>query len=157
MCDLPPNEAEEIIAAVRAESGLYRKSDYLKRRLMTEAWLIDERTRKLGKTPLCRPIYFFLGDMTDDGDKMRPASITVPLKTFDPSILTFTYPDSMTSCPQLQSQEHTAHPYRGQVYTLREIEEVVSRYGFPDPELPRHVRGLDSFIEVQVWDNRLLV
>lgn len=154
VCDLPFSDAEEILAAIRAESGSYRKPDYLERRLRTESWLIAERTRKLGRTPLSRPIYFFLGDMADRWDRSRPASIIVPLRAFDPGVLTFTYPDSMTSCPQ--SRGHVTHACHGQVYTLSEIEDVVRRFGFPDPKLPRYLRGADAFIETQVWDDRPL-
>jgi hypothetical protein len=156
VCCLAPTEAEEIIAAIRAEGTSFRRPDYLTRRLRTEAWLMVERTRKLGKTPLARPIYFFLGDMADGEDQSRPVSIVVPLDIFDASVLTFTYPDSMTSCPHWREPGSTARAYHGQVYTLAEIGDVVRRYGFPDPNLSRNLRGADSFIEVQVWDDRPL-
>jgi hypothetical protein len=156
VCCLPPNDAEEVIAAIRAEGAAYRKPDYLARRLWTETWLMAERARKLGEAPLTRPIYFFLGDMTDGWDQTRPVSVIVPLDIFDSSVLTFTYPDSMTSCPQSRSPGRAAKAYQGQVYTLSEIENVVRRYGFPDPKWPRNLRGTDSFIEVQVWDDRPL-
>ena len=156
MCYLSPIGAEKMIAAIRAETGSYRKPDYLVRRMQTEAWLIAERAQKLGETPLSRPIYFFLGHMADGWDQSRPASIFVPLDAFDPGVLTFTYPDSMSSCPQHHRTDRDIKPYQGQVYTLSEVKDVARRYGFPDPKLPRDVRGPDSFIEVQVWDDRPL-
>jgi len=154
VCSLPREDAERIIASIRAGGHSYRKLDYLARRLCTEAWLIAERTRKLGETPLARPIYFFLGDMANGWDKSRPTSIVLPLAMFDARTITFTFPDSMTSCPQPRGPGYAARAYHGEVYTLSEIEDVVRRHGFPDLK-PNH-RGRDAFIEVQVWDDRPL-
>jgi hypothetical protein len=154
VCDLPPEDAERIIAAIRLDGHSYRKPNYLSRRLRAENWLIAERTRKLGETPLARPLYFFLGDMADGWDKSRPSSVVLPLAMFDAGTITFTFPDSMASCPQERPENHSDKPWHGQVFTLAEITQVVARYGFPDPTLSRELRGPDSFIEVQVWDDR---
>jgi hypothetical protein len=61
VCCLPPDDAQRVISLIRAEGVSFQKADYLSRRMRTEDWLIAERTRKLGKTPLARPIYLFLG------------------------------------------------------------------------------------------------
>jgi hypothetical protein len=156
ICCLPRAEAEHIISAIRNEGFSILKADYLQRRMRAEAWLVAERTRKLGVTPLVRPIYFFLGDMTDGWDKSRPAAIVLPLADFSADMLTFTFPDSMTSCPELRGSDDSAHPCHGQVFTFTEMAEMVSRHGFPDPRLPREQRGPDAFIEVQLWDDRPL-
>ena len=155
VCNLPEDAAERIVASIRAEGFSFLKADYLKRRMQTEAWLIAERMKKLGETPLTRPVYFFLGDMADGWDKSRPASIILPLAAFDAHTLTFTFPDSMTSCPTSHGGAGS-HPYHGQAFTLSEIAEVVFRHGFPDPKLVREQRDADAFIEVQVWDDRPL-
>lgn len=156
ICHLPNDEAERIIASIRLGGDAYLRKSYLQRRLRTEDWLIAERTRKIGKTPLARPIYFFLGNMADGWDKSRPASIVLPLAMFDVGVLTFTFPDSMASCQQTNPEGHSGQPWQGQVFTLAEIAAIVARHGFPDPALPRDRRGPNTFIEVQVWDDRPL-
>jgi hypothetical protein len=156
LCHLPPADAERIIRDIRDATGSYRSPNYLARRMLVETWLIAERMRKLGETPLSRPVYFFLGRIAEDLDQTRPASILVPLAAFEPTMLTFTLTDSMTACLDTNRVTITADKHGGQVYTLPEIENMVHRYGFPNPSLPRRVRGPNSFIEVQVWDSRPL-
>lgn len=60
VCELPEVEAEAVLDEMRA-AGRRIKADYLRRRLDAEDWLIGERRRKLGRTRLARPVYFFLG------------------------------------------------------------------------------------------------
>ncbi|AYG60153.1 hypothetical protein QD460_21560 [Rhizobium jaguaris] len=156
VCALTTEDAERIIASIRLGGHAYLKENYLQRRMLSENWLIAERRRKIGETPLSHPIYFFLGNMADGWDKSRPASIVLPLAIFDPGMITFTFPDSMTSCPFLRPADQSGEPWHGQVFTEDEIEDVIARYGFPDPAQSREVRGRDSFIEVQVWDDRPL-
>ena len=42
-------------------------------------------------------------------------------------------------------------PYRGQVYRLAEIPEVIERYGLPQDWNAEGVSGPDRYIEAQVW------
>lgn len=159
LCNLPDDEAEGILAAINVSGRRAFKSNYLTRRRQTEAWLLSERTRKLGTPYLRCPIYFFLGDMADGADPSRPASVVVPRAAFSDDMLTFTYPDSMASLPLATRSEHRAErkPYHGQVFTLSEIQGVVATFGMPvtsaagDP-----ATKFDRFIEVQVWDDRPL-
>ena len=157
ICHLPNEDAERIIASIRQDGHAYLKKNYLERRLHTEDWLIAERARKIGETPLARPIYFFLGNMADGWDKSRPASIVVPLAMFDVNAITFTFPDSMESCLQTNSGNYSHGPCHGQVFTFGEITEMVARHGFPNPKLPRDRRGPNAFIEVQIWDDSPLI
>ncbi|TIX91215.1 hypothetical protein [Rhizobium sp. P44RR-XXIV] len=157
ICCLPSEDAERIIASIRSGGHAYLKANYLARRLRTEDWLIAERNRKIGKTQLARPLYFFLGDMANGWDKSRPASIVLPLALFDVDAITFTFPDSMESCPANNPADGSGNPWHGRVFTFAEITEMVARYGFPDPALPRERRGPNAFIEVQVWDDRPLI
>ncbi|GAB4065624.1 hypothetical protein KHC28_21610 [Ancylobacter sonchi] len=155
LCDLPPVEAERVLDEIRASCARSIRANYLARRLAVEEWLIAERRRKLGATPLERPIYFFLGDFADGRDPSRPASLVLPLDAFRSEMLTFTYPDSMASLPIATRPDLAAHrrPYHGHVFTLDELREVVARFGMPG-ERWRHdpARQHDRFIEVQAWD-----
>ena len=131
--DLPPAEAERIVDEIRASGQRPIKANYLPRRRATEDWLIAERRRKLGETPLQRPVYVFLGDFADGRDPSRPAALVMPLAAFRLQTLTFTCPDSMTRLPIATRPELADHrrPYHGQVFTLAEIEAVVTRFGLP--------------------------
>jgi hypothetical protein len=157
ICHLPESDAERILDEIRRSGSRNIKPDYLKRRMATEDWLISERQRKLGKTRLERPIYFFLGDFADGTDPSRPASLIMQLKAFPPNTLTFTYPDSMASLPIAINDEHHPHrkAYHGQVFTLDEIRLVASEFGLPgDRWMTDPTMKYDKFIEVQVWDDR---
>lgn len=155
LCDLPPPDAERVLDEIRAAGLRHIKANYLRRRLAIEDWLIAERRRKLGETPLQRPIYFFLGDFSDGRDPSRPCSLVMPLVAFRAGTLTFTYPDSMASLPLATRLEWTTErrPYHGQVFTLAEITAAIARYGLPG-ETSEGAAGSvhDRFVEVQVWD-----
>lgn len=75
----------------------------------------------------------------------------MPIDTFSRDILTFTFPDSMTSLPFGTSDKHSHErkPYHGKVFTWDQIIGVVEEFGLPDRN-----RVVDRFIEVQVWDER---
>ncbi|MER8785254.1 MULTISPECIES: hypothetical protein [unclassified Mesorhizobium] len=157
LCDLPPAEAEEILQRHRDLGRRTIKANYLRRRMDTETWLIGERQRLLGNTRRNRPIYFFLGDFADGKDPSRPCSLVMPLGVFSPSVLTFTFPDSMASLPiaTLESHRLERRPYHGKVFTLGEIRRVVAEFGLPGEHWRSdYLRRFDRFIEVQVWDDR---
>ena len=159
LCGLPDDEAGSILAAIAASGRRAIKPNYLSRRRATEAWLLSERTRKLGPSRLSHPIYFFLGDFGDGADPSRPASIVLPLAAFSEEMVTFTYPDSMASFP-LGFRDDLAvdrQPYHGEVFTLREIERVVAAVGLPGNRWRSdRTRRYDRFIEMQLWDGELL-
>lgn len=157
ICTLAADEAERILDEIRKTGRRRLKPNYLQRRFATEGWLYEERTRKLGKPRLAHPIYCFLGDFHGI-DESRPRSIRLPLAAFSQEAITFTYPDSMTSLPLATLVEHhnDRKPYHGHVFTLDEIAAVVSEYGLPGTEYDRSATRYDTFIEVQIWDDRPL-
>jgi len=118
LCNRPRADAERILAELRASwraSGQPGRlqEHYLERRTRVEAWLLARRTRQLGKPALEHPIDFFLGDMADGRDPIRPRSLRVPLAAFARDMVTFIYPDSMTSFEiAAQSSRPTAGPMR---------------------------------------------
>ncbi len=156
LCDLSRHDAERVLEEIRSSGTRTIKANYLERRLRVEEWLMEERTRKLGKTALKRPIYFFLGDFSDGRDPSRPASLVMRLMAFRPEDLTFTYPDSMASLPIATEHHHARHrkDYHGHVFTFSEIEAVIATYGMPGDHWKEDpARTYDRFIEVQVWDD----
>jgi hypothetical protein len=157
LCNLPRADAEVLLSEIRLSGRLGIKSNYLERRLETERWLLNERTRKLGAPRLRHPLYFFLGNFADGLDPSRPASLVMPLAVLPPDTVTFTYPDSMAGLPLDKETGKVCErmPYHGQVFTLAEVKHVVATFGMSgerwktDPSM-----RYDRFIEVQVWDDR---
>lgn len=159
LCNLGDHEAEALLADIAAAGHRTIRPSYLPRRRATEAWLLTQRSRKLGQPRLPQPIYFFLGDMNDGADPSRPCAITLSLARFAPEVVTFTYPDSMASF-LLGSRDDLAserRPHHGEVFTLDEIARLVAAIGLPgggrssDP-----ARRHDRYIEMQLWDERPL-
>jgi len=156
ICHLSDAAAERFLDEIRAIGGRRIRPNYLRRRRHVEDWLIAERRKKLGMTPLDRPIYFFLGDFADGKDLSRPHSLVMKLSAFRPDSLTFTYPDSMASLPLGTREEHLAcrQAYHGHVFTLSEIKAVMAKFGLRADRLNDDARlAYDKFIEVQVWDD----
>lgn len=156
LCGLSDDAAEAVLASITAAGHRAIKPNYLARRRATEAWLLSERTRKIGVPKLRHPIYFFLGDMTDGADPSRLCSCVVPLERFPAYTITFTYPDSMAS-HLIGFREDLAGERLlpdGQLFTLAEITRLVAEEGLPgirwqsDPR-----RRHDRFIEMQLWDD----
>ena len=159
ICNLPEVEAESILAEIRATSNASLRSNYLQRRFAVEEWLFEDSRRKLGRTPLSRPIYFFLGNFDDGRDASRPKSHVLPLALFPPETLTFTFPDSMASYFNATRNSHLPDrkEYHGNVFTLGEIKDVVARFWMPSKRCTAEPSmNYDRFIEVQVWDDRPL-
>ncbi len=156
ICTLPDSEAEAFLDRIRANGHRTIKPNYLRRRRQVEDWLISERQHRLGRTPLERPIYFFLGNFADGQDPSRPRSHVLPLATFPAQALTFTFPDSMASLPLATLPDHRQdrRDYHGRVFTLAEVEEVVREHGMPGQSSASvALAPQDKFIEVQVWDD----
>ena len=157
ICNLPKAKAETVLAEIDASGKRSFKAGYLRRRLIVEDWLIAQREKKLGLTPLARPIYFFLGDFADGKDASRQSSFVMPLEAFPPNSLTFTYPDSMASLPIATKEHHLPQrkTHHGQVLTLSEITEIVAEFGMLGDRWKREPSMVfDRFVEVQVWDDR---
>jgi hypothetical protein len=157
LCEQAPPDAEKVLDRIRKSGRRTIKENYLSRRLATEAWLISERRRLLGRTPRERPIYFFLGDFADGKDPSRPCSLVMPLGAFPPHVLTFTYPDSMASflIAAGDGQQPERRPYHGRLFTLPQLKCVVEEFGIPGERWKTDSsRRFDRFIEVQVWDDR---
>ncbi|MFN2152553.1 MAG: hypothetical protein ACK2T5_13200 [Anaerolineales bacterium] len=74
------------------------------------------------------------------------------LMQFDPEILSFTYGDTF---PALRFGD--GKPFRGQVYCLEELPELVHKFGMPQAWNPDGKIGLDRYIEAQIWDDTPLL
>jgi hypothetical protein len=150
LSDLPLNEAEQLLDGIRTAGDIFaskRSSDYLEIRRGLESQ-VRRRFKKKGGMPLREsPHYMILGSCPwlqtwyKEGRELR-----IPLAVFGPEIISFTYGDTF---PAMRYPD--GKPYRGQVYTLAELPELVHLYGLPQERNPDGEHGPDRYIEAQIW------
>ncbi|WP_052568722.1 hypothetical protein [Ktedonobacter racemifer] len=75
-------------------------------------------------------------------------TVKIAMDAFHPLTLSFTYGDSF---PAMRVQD--GKPYRGKVYTLSEIMEVIREYGLPQIWNADGQNGPERYIEAQIWDD----
>jgi hypothetical protein len=152
---LAPEDADRIQVFLR-QAGIgfasQRAADYLAIRCELEQRIRALFVRKGGQPQRVTPHYMILGACEwvrtwyADGREIR-----VPLALFDPATVSFTMGDSFPAMRYGDGQ-----PWRGQVYTLDELPEVVELYGLPQDWNPDGARGPDRYIEAQVWSDEPL-
>lgn len=140
--------------------GVYHRfinpEKYLQDRRETESWLRAEFMAKGGQPQSLYPHYLTIGRSAwIEAGFDEPANfIQLPIATFHPDRISFTYPDSMVSywlrsqCGQVFYRPE----YHGRVFTLTEIYQIIDRFGIPELEWQTDpARKYDLFIEAQVW------
>jgi hypothetical protein len=160
---LTDDAAVQVIAGLRDRAGIvYRRfahpAKYWRQRRTTEKWLKREFIKKGGKPVLDYPHYFVVERAIWIEEGYHGHSDMVLLADFQPSQVSFTYPDSMISYWLLsQTNQPFYHPeYHGQVFTVEEIQPVINQFGIPDTEWRTVAsRRYDLFIEAQVWTDIL--
>ncbi len=152
LSDLPLEEAESIQEQIRRDGNRFasqRAADYLVVRRALEERIRALFIAKGGLPARPRPQYFILGACPwlirwyVDGRELR-----IPLAEFSANAVSFTYGDSF---PAMRYQD--GKPYRGCVYTLNELPEVVRQYGLPQDWNADGKLGPDRYIEAQVWED----
>jgi hypothetical protein len=151
LSNLPMPEAEAVLDQIR-EAGCQRFAsqqpmDYLAVRRTLESRVRQLFIAKGGRPRREWPHYLIVGacpwlmSWYPHGRELR-----IPLAIFDPEIISFTYGDTF---PAMRYQD--GKPYRGQVYTLAELPELIERYGLPQEWNADGEQGPDRYIEAQVW------
>lgn len=152
---LSPADAERLQAAIRASGQGFasqRTPDYLSIRRDLEQNIRALFVARGGQPMRDTPHYMILGACEwvktwyADGRVVR-----VPLDRFDPTTVSLTYGDSF---PAMRYDD--AKPWRGCVYTLAELPEIVGLYGLPQVWNPDGAGGPDRYIEAQVWSDEPL-
>jgi len=155
LSDLSLEEAESILQRIRQEGRVFaskRNTDYLGIRKSLEERIRQLFIEKGGQPKRLRPHYFILGHCDwvkswyCDGQALQ-----VLLEKVDPRVISFTYGDSF---PAMRYQD--GKPYRGQVYVLKELSELIARHGLPQVWNREGKLGPDRYIEAQVWDDEPL-
>jgi hypothetical protein len=149
---LPLEQAEQILEEIRRNGNRFasqRSSDYLKKRLELETRIRQLFKLRGGQPQLTHPHYMILGTCPwlkgwyVDGQELQIKLTSIPKEC-----VSFTYGDSF---PAMNYND--GKPYRGQVYTLTELGEIIRRYGLPQEWNPDGKGGPERYIEAQVWDD----
>jgi hypothetical protein len=152
---LNPEEADALMDRIRQEGAIFasqRAGDYLAIRRDLEQKIRRLLIDKGGQPQRDTPHYLILGEcpwLTTwylDG-----RAVTLPLAVCDPQTISFTYGDSF---PAMRFGD--GKPYRGQVYRLHELPDLIRQYGLPQDWNPDGTFGPDRYIEAQVWDDKPL-
>lgn len=155
LSDLSIEEAEKVQSGIKREGAVFagkRGSDYL---IVRRA--LEDRVRCLfiskgGRPARERPHYMTLGacpwmlDWYVDGREL-----SISLSTFVKEVISFTYGDTF---PAMRYKD--GKPYRGIVYTLDEIAQVVNQYGLPQDWNCDGSKGPDRYIEAQIWTDNII-
>ncbi len=138
-----------------------RPGNYIELRLSLEERVKKQFISKGGKPSRNDPFYFTLGACEwAKSWYENPGIIKIPLSSFRPEHVSFTYPDSMVSF-QFYDEPKLA-VYRkdcnGRVFLLSEIDDVINEYGLPSDEKSQAEERFkyDRYIEVQVWDDEVI-
>jgi hypothetical protein len=155
LTDLPALEAEAIQDRLRREGTGFaarRAADFLAVRRELEQLIQVLFSAKGGKPPRTHPDYMIPGACRwvetryPDGRELH-----IRLAAFSPKHVSFTYGDSFPAMRYVDGKS-----YRGQVYTLAELPELINRFGLPQGwNSDGHV-GPDRYIEAQVWDDQVV-
>jgi len=152
LSDLPPERAEQLLGQLRTAGVSFagkRTVDYLAIRRKLEEQVRQGFIARGGSPQRLRPHYMILGacpwvkSWYQDGRELR-----IPLASFDPSIVSFTYGDTF---PAMRYED--GKPYRKQVYTLADLPALVGEYRLPQQWNSAGTLGPDRYIEAQVWDD----
>ena len=127
-----------------------RQPDYLAIRRQLEAQVRAQFIEQGGKPALYHPHYLIVGESHwlqswyRDGQKIQ-----IPLSKVHPDSVSFTYGDTF---PAMRYQDGKA--YRGQVYCLGDLWDLIEQYGLPQDWNPTGQYGPDRYIEAQLWSDR---
>lgn len=155
LSDLSIEEAERVQSGIKREGAVLaskRDKDYIVVRRELEDKVRSLFIIKGGRPKRERPQYMTLGSCPwllswyVDGREL-----SIPLSAFGKEVISFTYGDTF---PAMRYKD--GKPYRGIVYTLDEIAEVVNTYGLPQEWNSDGRKGPDRYIEAQIWTDNVI-
>jgi hypothetical protein len=146
------DEAEAILEELKQSGKVFagkRVADYMQVRRQLERKARELFVDKGGKPQLEFPHYMTLGECDwicswyEDGRALR-----IDLEHLDQATVSFTYGDLFPTMRYMDGK-----PYRGQVFTKREIAEIIQSYGLPQQWNKDGDKGPERYIEAQLWDD----
>ncbi|MBU5356228.1 hypothetical protein ACN9MH_08290 [Paenibacillus silvae] len=155
LSSLSLEESETILQQIRENGRTFasqRTADYLAVRRGLEQMAFAKFLAKGGQPVQPYPHYLTLGACPWlESWYMEPEHIIIPWEELPADVVSFTYGDLFPTMRYADDK-----PYRRQVYTKHEIIEQIQTYGFPQDWNQTGEQGPERYIEVQVWDNRVI-
>lgn len=154
LSDLPTAQAQAVLDAIRRRGQAFaarRDDGYLTRRRELEA-LVRRMFVDKGGVPVRQTPLYMVVEACEwlNGWYRRPRHVSIDASSFPPEVLSFTYGDLF---PTFSDRSADGREYRGQVYTLGEIKELMDRHGLPQHWNADGRHGPERYIEVHVWDD----
>lgn len=148
-------EADNISARIKREGTTFasqRSNDYMIIRRQLESAARELFIAKGGRPQNRFPHYMTLEACDWLATWYRnPGTVAISWDEFSDESISFTYGDLF---PTMRYQDDK--PYRRQVYTKKEIIEIISQFGFPQHWNNSGNQGPERYIEVQIWDEEVI-
>jgi hypothetical protein len=128
-----------------------RSAKYYERRKYLEQLVRTMFIEKGGKPIRETPHYMVIGECPwlaswfEDSDYIK-----IPIQEFDLSTISFTYGDTFPTFSPLVTDELE---YRRQVYTYKEILNIIDKYGMPQHYWNEPVYAQPAYVEAQIWSD----
>ncbi|MGE6575445.1 hypothetical protein ACQKFM_11020 [Paenibacillus xylanexedens] len=155
LSSLSADEAETVTQKIRLQGQNFasrRPADYMTIRRTLEQRAYEQFVAKGGKPVQSYPHYLTLGACEWLLSwYSEPDHVIIPWGDLPVEVVSFTYGDLF---PTMRFDD--AKPYRKQIYTKDEIMEVIQFYGWPQEWNRKGDKGPERYIEVQVWDERII-
>ena len=152
---LPVEQRNLVLEKIKIErpDSMCAKRDlqYIEKRCRCEAILKKEFIAKGGIVEIDSPHYMvvehspWLSTWYEQGDFLR-----IPIDDFDVRKISFTYGDSM---PTFSPLVNDGKEYRKQVYTYKEILQIINKYGLPQDWNDDGAHGPERYIEAHIWSD----
>ncbi len=155
LSSLTAEEAAKVSEAIKREGVAFaskRQTDYLMIRRELEKKARDLFISKGGRPQNSYPHYMTLEkcDWLNTWYK-NPACIAIDWDEFTEDSISFSYGDLF---PTMRYEDD--RPYRKQIYTKREIIQVIDEFGLPQEWNCNGEKGPERYVEVQIWDEALI-
>ncbi|MCI3919447.1 hypothetical protein MO973_04280 [Paenibacillus sp. TRM 82003] len=156
LSSLSDKQAEQVMKEIKDKGEIFasqRPADYLIIRRELENKAREIFMSKGGEPANPYPHYMTLGPCYWIKQWYKQgAEIQIPFDEFDEKSVSFTYGDLFPTMRYVDGK-----PYRKQVYTKVEILRLIDEYGFPQVWNEDGSKGPERYIEVQVWDEKVIM
>ena len=158
LSDLPINNAKNILKQFQknnpSSQPASRPIDYIDRRINFENILKNKFIEIGGKPERNYPQYMIVEHyewfMTWYEDT---CFIKIPVEEFEIDTISFTYGDSH---PTFDPGVNDGKEYRKKLYKYNEIIKIIEKYDLPQKWNPDWKLGPETYVEVQIWSDKVI-
>ena len=157
LLDTSPENAKNILDNLRMKNDTFaakRGEDYIKNRLEYESQAQKIFLEKKGEITRKNPHYMTVEscDWLKSWYKFG-CSLNIDIKLLDVNTISFTYGDMF---PVFGPKGDEDKKYRKQVYTYKEILNIIEEYNLPQIYNSNGEKGPIRYIEAQIWSDKTI-